>query len=117
MHIMILAQKVLHIFVHNVALLYKMPKSEKGQFKYLQNFAKIQSGHLHLLYAKYLDPSSRCSPDILFTMSFMAQMTKYEKGNNSVKYSQNFMVIYFPTCNCMHDIMILAQTVLQIICS
>ena len=41
-NIMILAQAVLQIFVHNVALLHKMTKSEKGEnsVKYLQNFAK-----------------------------------------------------------------------------
>ena len=40
--IMILAQTVLRYFVHNVVLLYKMPKSKKGDtpVKYLQNFAK-----------------------------------------------------------------------------
>ena len=40
--IMILAQVVLQLFVHKVALLHKMPKSEKedNSVKYLQNFAK-----------------------------------------------------------------------------
>ena len=38
----ILAQAVLRYFVDKIALLYKMPKSEKGDnsVKYLQNFAK-----------------------------------------------------------------------------
>ena len=52
-------------------------------------------------------------------------MPKSEKGNNSVKYSvkysQNFMevnqVIYIMHPNCIPDIMILAQAVLQIFCS
>ena len=51
------------------------------------------SGHLHLghnLYAEYHDSSSSDYPDILFTMSLMDQLSKSEKGHNSVKYSQNF---------------------------
>ena len=73
------------------ALLHKTTKSEKGDnsVKYLQIFPKTYSGHLHLghnPYAKYHDPSSNGSPDILFTMSFMGQMPKSEKGNNSVKF-------------------------------
>ena len=64
--IMILARTVLQIFVHNVALLQKMPMSEKGDnsVNYLRNFAKSTSGHLHIghnLWAKYHDPSSRSS--------------------------------------------------------
>ena len=51
--------------------------SEKGDnsVKYLQNFAKSWSGHLHFghnLWAKYHDPSSSGSSDILFTKSFLS---------------------------------------------
>ena len=53
--------------------------SEKGDnlFKYLQNFTKSESGHLHLghsLYAKYMyhDPCSTGFSDILLTRSFMS---------------------------------------------
>ena len=54
---------------------------------------KRQSGYLHHIYVpnmydKYHDPSSSGSEDILFTMS--SSMPKSEKGNNSVKYSQDF---------------------------
>ena len=63
-----------------------MPKSEKGHnsVKYLQKFAKSQSGHLHSrqsLCAKYHDHSSNASPDILLirfhrlTMHMSDQMT------------------------------------------
>ena len=40
--IIILAQGVLQLFFDKIALLYKMPKSEKGNnsTNYLQNFAK-----------------------------------------------------------------------------
>ena len=53
-----------------------MTKSEKGDnsVKYLENFAKSLSGHLHfghIMYAKYHDPSSSDSPDTLFTRPFM----------------------------------------------
>ena len=70
--IMILVQAVLQLFCHKVALLYKMQKSEKGDnaVKYLQKFAKIQSGHLHLghnLCVKYHDPYSSGSPDTFFS--------------------------------------------------
>ena len=75
-----------------------LQKLEKGDNSatYLQNFAESYLGHLHLRhnqYAKYHDPSSRGSPDILFTRSFMGQMPKpkSEKGNNLNKYWQNFM--------------------------
>ena len=34
------------------------------------------------MYAKYHDPSSSGSQDILFTKSFIDQMLKSEKGNN-----------------------------------
>ena len=44
-----------------------------------------------------------------------------EKGNNSAKYSQQFMkfnpIIYIMLSNCMPDIMTLAQAVLQLFCS
>ena len=43
------------------------------------------------LCVKYHDPSSSGSPDTLLTTSFMDLMRKSEKGNNSIKYSQNFM--------------------------
>ena len=44
----------------------KCQKSEKedNSVKYLQNFAKIESGHLqliHIAYTKHHDPSSFCS--------------------------------------------------------
>ena len=73
-----------------------MPKSEKGDnsAKYLQNFTKSLSGHLHhghSLYAKYHDPSSSGYPDILLTIFHMFTMRKSEKGDNSANYSQNFM--------------------------
>ena len=64
-----------------------------NSINYVSNLFKIYSDHLHLehkLYAKYHNPSSKGSPDILFTMSLMAKMPKSEKGHNSVKYSQNF---------------------------
>ena len=62
-----------------------MPKSEKGDnsAKYLQNFAKRYSGHLHFgnsLYAKYIYPCATGSPDILFT-GFTMQ--KLKKGHNA----------------------------------
>ena len=48
-------------------------------------------------------------------------MTKSEKGNISVKFSQNCMkvnqVIYIMYLNCTPDTMILAQAILQIFCS
>ena len=62
--------------VDKVALPYKKPKSEKGNnsTKYLQNFSKSLSGHLHLghnVHATFYDPISSGSPDILMTRSFM----------------------------------------------
>ena len=42
------------------------------------------------MHAKFHNPISNGSPDSLLTRSFMSQMPKSEKGNNSVKYSQNF---------------------------
>ena len=64
-----------------------------NSINYVSNLFKIYSDHLnleHKLYAKYHDPSSKGSADILFTMSLMAKMPRSEKGHNSVKYSQNF---------------------------
>ena len=54
----------------------------------IQNLIRSFLGHK--LYSKYHDPSSRHSPDILFTRSRMAKMPKSEKGYDSVKYPQNF---------------------------
>ena len=73
-----------------------MPKSEKedNSAKYLRNFTKTSSGHLHFgykLYAKNPDHSSSSYPGILLTRSCMGLIPKYEKGNNSVIYSPNFM--------------------------
>ena len=67
-----------------------MPKSEKGEksAKYLQNFTKSESGHLHhghSLYAKYHDPSSSGYPDILLTRFHRFTMRKSEKGDNSAR--------------------------------
>ena len=72
-----------------------MHKSEKGDnsSKYLQNLAKSCSGHLHLghnLCAKYYDPNSGSSQDILLTRFHILTMRKSKKGHNSIKYSQNF---------------------------
>ena len=55
---------------------FTMRKSKKGDnsAKYLQNFVKIISGHLHLghnVHTKFHDPSSSGSPDILLTMALM----------------------------------------------
>ena len=73
-----------------------MHKLEKGDnsARYIQSFAKSLSGHLHLghnLCAKYNDPSSSHSPDILLTRFHRFTMHKSKKGHNSVNYSQNFM--------------------------
>ena len=71
----ILAQAVVQLFsTQSCFTICNMPKSEKGDnsAKYLQNFAKNKSGHLYIgynLYAKYHDPSSRGSLNILFTKS------------------------------------------------
>ena len=72
-------------FIQKAVLPYKMLKSEKGDnsAKYLQNFTKSWSGHLHLayrLYAKYHDPSSRDSQDILLTKSFMGKHLCLKRG-------------------------------------
>ena len=69
-----------------------MPKSEKGDnsAKYLRNFAKTLSGHLHLghnLSAKYHAPSSSGSPDILLTRFHRFTMQKLKKGHNSAMTS------------------------------
>ena len=75
-NIMILAQAVLQIFCSQGSLWVQCLSLESG---------------IHNLYGKYHDLSSRGSPDFLFTRFFMGEMLKSEKGNNSVKYSQNFM--------------------------
>ena len=67
-----------------------MPKSDKGDnsAKYQQNFAKSESSHLHLghnLSAKYYDPSTNGSPDILLTKVHRCTIYKSKKGDNSVK--------------------------------
>ena len=72
-----------------------MPKSEKGEksAKYLKNFIKSLSDHLHhghSLCAKYHDPSSSGNPDILLTRFRRFTIRTPEKGNNSATYSQNF---------------------------
>ena len=80
-------------FVDKVALLYKMPSLKREIIQ--PNIYRIlpKSNQFinilcqYNLYAKNHDPRSSGSPDILLTRS----MTKYEKGINSVKYSQNFM--------------------------
>ena len=59
--------------------------SEKGynSAKYLLNFAKSQSGHLHLghnLYTKYDDPSSSGSPDILLSKLHRFTMQTSKRG-------------------------------------
>ena len=68
-----------------------MHKLEKGDnsAKYLWKFGKILSGHLHHghnLYAKYHDPSSNGSSDMLLTRFHRFTMHKLEKGDNSAKY-------------------------------
>ena len=72
-----------------------MHKSEKGDnsANYLQNFAKSESGHLHLghtLCAKYHEPNSSGSPGILLAGFHRFTIHKSEKGDNSAKYLQNF---------------------------
>ena len=70
---------------------FTLHKSKKGHnsVKFLQNFVKSSSGHLHLrhnLWAKYYDPSSSGSPDILLTRFHRFTMHKSEKGDKSAKY-------------------------------
>ena len=65
-----------------------MRKSEKGDnsAKYLQNFIKSQSGHLHhghSQYAKYHDPSSSGYPDILLTRFHRFTMRKSDVTHKS----------------------------------
>ena len=79
--IMILAQAVLQIFCSQGCFSTKRQswKREIISVKYLQNFAKSKSGYLHLghiLYAKYHDPSSKGSSDILFTRFHRLIMAK-----------------------------------------
>ena len=69
-----------------------MPKSENGDSsaKYLQNFAKSLLGYLHLghnLYAKYHDPSSSGSPNILLARFRRFTIQKSKKGHNSAMTS------------------------------
>ena len=94
--------------------------SEKGHnsIKY-----GIYSGHLHLrqkLCARYHDTSSSGYPDVLFTLSLAAKMPKSdEMGHNSNIHRflrKNNQAICIMCPNSMHDIMILAQAVLQIFC-
>ena len=88
-------------YAPNICLPLKIPwkqdaKVGKGAY-FFQIFMKIcqkLSGHLHLghnMCAKYHDPSSSSSPDILLTRFHRFTMHKSKKGYNSVKYSQNFM--------------------------
>ena len=96
-YVKILAQVVLQIFCSQ-GLYGLMPNSEKrnNSVKFLQSFMKSYSGDLHhvsKLCARYYDPSSSGSPDILFTGCFTTKNDKVgkgEKGDNSVKYLENF---------------------------
>ena len=78
-------------FVEKIAFYNPKCQSEKGDnsVKYLQNSAKSLTDHLllgHNLLAKYLDPSSSDSLDILLTRFHRFTRHKSEKGDNSAKY-------------------------------
>ena len=63
---------------------------------------------------KYHGLSSSGSQDISFSMYFMGQMPKSLKGNNFIKYSQNYMKSqsgHLHYVSKLTDIMILAQAV------
>ena len=99
-------------------LMAKMPKSEKGN-----NSVKSLSGdphYVHKLYARYHDPSSNGSPDILFT--WLLYYTKCQSRKRAIiqknihrmlpKVNQ---VIYTLDTICEPNIMILAQAALDIL--
>ena len=68
-----------------------MPKSEKGHNSNIYGSVPNVNHLGHNMCAKYHDPSSSGSPDILLTRFHRFTMHKSKKGHNSVKYSQNFM--------------------------
>ena len=101
-----------------------MPKSEMGHnfIKYL--FAKSRPGHLHCrhsLCAKYHDPSSNGSPDILLIrfhrVQCINQKRKIIQSNIYRVLPKVNQVIYTLDTFCMPNTMTLAQAVLQIFCS
>ena len=71
-----------------------MPKSEKGHnsVKYYRNLPKVSQViyAVDTVCAKYHDPSSNGSLDILLIRFHRFTMHKSEKGDNSVKYLHNF---------------------------
>ena len=103
-----------------------MPKSEKGDnsVKYLQNFAKINQViySLDTIYEPNIVILAESVLQILCSHGpLWAKCLSLKRGiiqSNFVRILWKVnQVIYIMYLNCMSDIMILAQTVLQIFCS
>ena len=95
-NIIILAKNGYPDILFTMSFMAKMLKSENGHnsVKYSQNFMKSESGHhVPKQYAWYKDPRSQifCWRDLLWEDPLWVKCLSLKEGNNSVKYSQNFM--------------------------